>query len=482
MIKKFFSNKKLWIPVVVLLVLVGVFFIYRGINQSKTTASSLYKTAPLTRGSLTATVGATGTIRAKQTALVNWQTTGTVQSVLVNVGDVVAKSTRLAELSQTSLSQQIILAQSDLVTAKRNLDNLEKSSLTTSQAEQTLAVAQKALDDAKDKRESKKFTKADQSVIDTAYANYILSKQAVTDAEPDYLGTKYKAEDDPIRASAISVYSAAKQRMDTALANYNYAKSYPDVLEQAEIDANLALAQSKVNDAQREYDRLKNGADPEDVAAARAKVAATEATLKMAFLETPFAGTVTDVESKVGDQVTPALNGFRVDDLSHLYADIQVTEVDINRIQIGQDATLTFDAIPDKQYKSKVTDVGHVGTAVQGVVNFNVTVEILDADEAVKPGMTAAINIVVNKLDNVLLVQNRSVRLIDGKRNVYILKNNIPSPVVVTIGANSDTTSEVLSGDIKEGDLIILNPPTATVFGPGGGGGGGGGSSSGSTR
>jgi HlyD family secretion protein len=470
MIKKIFSNKKVWIPILVVLVLAGGFFIYRTISQNKSAANSQYQTSPLARGSLTATVGATGTVRAKQTALLNWQTSATVGTVLKKVGDVVAKGDRLAELSQTSLSQQIILAQADLVTAKRNLDNLEKSNLANSQAEQTLAQAQKALDDAKDKTESKKFTKADQSTIDTAYANYILTRQAVDDAEPDYLGTRYLAEDNPIRASAISKYSAAKQKMDTALANYNYAKSYPDVLDQAEVDANYALAEAKVKDAQREYDRLKNGPDPEDLDAARARVAAIEATLKMAYLEAPFGGTVTTANSKVGDQVTPTILGFRVDDLSHMYADIQVTEVDINRVVIGQDAILTFDAIPGKEYKAKVTDVGKVGATVTGVVNFNVTVEILDPDEAVKPGMTAAVNIVVNQLDNILVIQNRSVRLKDGKRIVYVLKNKVATPINVTIGASSDTTSELVSGDLKEGDLIILNPPTTTTFGPGGGG------------
>ena len=472
MIKKFFSTKKVWIPVLAVILLVGGFFIYRTITQNKAAANSLYQTAPLTRGSLTATVGATGTVRAKQTALVNWQTTGTVGTILKKLGDSVAANDRLAELSSSSLSQSIILAQSDLVTAKRNLETLEKSNLSSSQAEQTLALAQKALDDAKDKTESKKFTKADQSTIDSAYANYVLAKETLTDYEDDYFGTKYLAEDNPTRASAIAKYSAAKQKMETALANYNYAKSYPDVLDQAEIDANYALAQAKVNDAQREYDRQKSGADPQDIAAARARLAATEATLKMAYLEAPFAGTVTAANSKVGDQVSPATLGFRIDDLSHMYADIQVTEVDINRISIGQNATLTFDAIPNKDYKAKVTEVGEVGTTVSGVVNFNVTVEIVEPDEEVKPGMTAAVTIIVKQLDNILVIQNRSVRLKDSKRVVYILKENVPTAVNVTIGASSDTTSELVSGEVKEGDLIILNPPATTTFGPGGGGGG----------
>jgi HlyD family secretion protein len=467
MFKKIFGQKKVWIPLAVILVVAAVVVVLPKLTKGQSSANSQFQTTPLSRGSLTATVGATGTVRAKQTAVLNWQTSGTVDSILVKVGDNVAKDDKLATLAQTSLSQQIILAQADLVTAKRNLDNLEKSSLSTSQAEQALAVAQKSLDDAKDKKDSKKFTKADQSVIDAAYANYILAKEELENVQDDYDGTRWKAEDDPVRAAATAKYTAALKKRDTALANYNYAKSYPDELEQAEIDANLALAESKVKDAQREYDRLKAGADPEDIAAAKARVDAIEATLKSAYIEAPFAGTVTDVNAKVGDQVSMSTNGFRVDDLSHLYADIDITEVDINRVKIGQDATLTFDAIPEKTYKGIVTEVGSVGTSVQGVVNFTITVEITDADENVKPGMTSAVNIVVNQMDDILLVPNRAVRLKEGDRVVYVLKNGIPTPVKITIGASSDTSSEFLSGDIKEGDLIVLNPPTMNMFGPG---------------
>jgi len=113
-----------------------------------------------------------------------------------------------------------------------------------------------------------------------------------------------------------------------------------------------------------------------------------------------------------------------------------------------------------------------VGNVTQGAVNFTVTVEITVADEQVKPGMTAVVNIVVNALKDVLLVPNRAVRLVDGQRVVYVLRNGQPVEVKITLGASSDTVSEVVSGDLKEGDLIILNPST-TLISPGGGMGGG---------
>jgi len=120
---------------------------------------------------------------------------------------------------------------------------------------------------------------------------------------------------------------------------------------------------------------------------------------------------------------------------------------------------LTFDAIRGKEYHGQITGVDRVGTSDQGVVDFLVTVELTDADEAVKPGMTAAVNIVVNELQDVLLVPNRAVRFNDGKQIVYILKDGQLVPVEIELGASSDTMSEVLQSDLQAGDLIVLNPP-----------------------
>ena len=82
-----------------------------------------------------------------------------------------------------------------------------------------------------------------------------------------------------------------------------------------------------------------------------------------------------------------------------------------------------------------------------------------DADEDVKPGMTAAVNIVTNELDNVLLVPNRAVRIRDGKKVVYILRDEEVVPIEIELGASSETMSEVIDGDLQEGDEILLSPP-----------------------
>jgi multidrug efflux pump subunit AcrA (membrane-fusion protein) len=76
--------------------------------------------------------------------------------------------------------------------------------------------------------------------------------------------------------------------------------------------------------------------------------------------------------------------------------------------------------------------------------------------------MTASVNIVSQKFSNVLLVPNRAVRTANGKQVIYVLRNDLPVPVLITLGATSDTYSELASGDVKEGELIVLNPSSIT--------------------
>jgi multidrug efflux pump subunit AcrA (membrane-fusion protein) len=72
------------------------------------------------------------------------------------------------------------------------------------------------------------------------------------------------------------------------------------------------------------------------------------------------------------------------------------------------------------------------------------------------------VNIVSQKFSNVLLVPNRAVRTANGKQVIYVLRNDLPVPVSITLGATSDTYSELASGDVKEGELVVLNPSSIT--------------------
>ncbi|MEP6895279.1 MAG: hypothetical protein ABI986_06700, partial [Chloroflexota bacterium] len=97
-----------------------------------------------------------------------------------------------------------------------------------------------------------------------------------------------------------------------------------------------------------------------------------------------------------------------------------------------------------------------------------VTVELTYADDQVKPGMTSAVNVVVQEKKDVLLIPNRAVRLLDNERVVYMLVDGKPKSIKVQLGSSSGIDSVLVGGDLKEDDSIILNPP-AVNGGPFGG-------------
>jgi HlyD family secretion protein len=397
------------------------------VRQSRADTTSQLQTATVERGSLTATIGATGTVRAKQTALLVWQAAGTVDTVNVKVGDNIPADFVMAYLEKRSLPQSIIMAEADLASAQKALDDLMSSD--TAEAEAVIALR-----DA-------------QEVYDKA-ANWRLELNG-------------KIHMKKIIYKKIGPYTIPK------LKEY---RAYADKETIKKADEDLALAKAKLDDARREYDRLNNG-NMLDIAAAQARVDAAQATLDLARMIAPFAGTVTESYPLAGDQVAAGATAFRLDNLSSLLVDVKVSEVDINSIAIGQPVTLTFDAILGKEYHGEVLEVTQAGSADEGVVNFTVTVELTDADSFVKPGMTAAVNVVVQEMQDVLLVPNRAVRLVEGERVVYVLENEQPTKKEISLGSSSDTMSVITGGDLVEGDVIILNPPTE--FGPGGRGGGG---------
>ena len=423
--REFFRKNRIFLIILLIVGVVASALIY--VRGSSAETATQFQTATIERGNLTATIGATGTVRAKQTAVLIWQAAGTVESVEVNVGDVVSADDELASLLKTSLPQSVIMAEADLIDAQKTLDELLTSE--TSQAEAVIALRE-------------------------AQATY------------DRAANWRKELNGRIHIKQI-VYKKFRNRTIPILKEF---RGYADEETIAKADEDVALAKAKLDDAQRTLDNLTNGNSPE-IISAQARVDAAQATLNLARITAPFAGTVTESHSLSGDQVSAGATAFRLDNLSSLFVDVEVSEVDINSVSLDQTVSLSFDAILDKDYNGKVVQVAKAGNDVNGVVSFTVTVELTDADEQVKPGMTAAVNITVREMQDVLLVPNRAVRLVDGSRVVYLLVDNQPLKTEISLASSSDTMSVVAEGDVDEGDIVILNPPIE--FGPGGGPGGG---------
>jgi HlyD family secretion protein len=236
------------------------------------------------------------------------------------------------------------------------------------------------------------------------------------------------------------------------------------------LDANVAVAQTRLETAEKEYEKVKDGPDPDDIRLAEARIAAAQAAVDAAVITAPFDGVITSVEIIEGDLISPNTAAFRIDNLDRLLVDVGVSEVDINKIVPEQEVVLVFDAIQGKEYSGKVVDVSPVGVQQQGLVSFEVTAEVLDPDQDVKPGLTAAVQIVFRQVEDALLIPNRAVRWVQGEQVVYVAQdeNRITETnlerIPVSLGASSDQFSELLEGEVSLGDLIILNPPSISIF------------------
>jgi HlyD family secretion protein len=420
----------------------------------------------------------------------------------------VQKGEVLARLEQTSLPQSVILAQSDLVDAQEALDDLLNSRLAQANALIALEEAEQALEDLDNydvnySQAMKAVAEAQDSVdeaqrdvyisqstagqadIDAAYVQILLTLEALERAQKTFEPYENKPVDSLSRARYLSELSAAQGDYDEAVRNYNALTSTSDQSSQTLASAELAAAQAQLEenrrqlasleggpsagevalleaqlaDAQRAWERVKDGPDPDELAAAQAQVAAAQATINQAFIEAPFSGEITALETQPGDQVSSSTLAFRQDDLSRMLVDVQVSEIDITKVQNGQPVVVTFDALADQQYSGVVTEVSPVGEDQDGIAYFDVTVEVSEADESVLPGMTAIADIVVTQIAETLLVPNQAIRVEDNKQVVYVMRpGSGAQPVEIKLGASSDTYSQILEGEIQPGDMIVLSP------------------------
>jgi HlyD family secretion protein len=458
--KKLHIGKK-WIWLIVAgVVIIGVILgVVLSSGKTQKTALANLQTVTLEKGDLTAVIGATGTVRSNQSAILPWQTSGIISRVNVAVGDKVVKDKVLMELDSTTVPPDIIHGYVDLTNAKLALDSA-KSDTSTANAKLALANAQDAYDTALGNSWIIGRPVGSAHSIEATELSLEIARATLEKASKRVTKLSYLQDDDLAKLTAQQAEVNAAQNVRTLEVQLSYLKNVPDTNNTAILNGELEVAKAQLDAAQRAFNRVKDGPNVDDVAMAQANVDAAQAVVNKMKITAPFSGVVVDLKGLEGDLVSYGSNAVRIDDLSRLLVDVQVPEVDINSVKVGQDVKITFDAINDSEYSGKVSVVGKAGTISNGNVNFDVTIEILNPDGQVLPGMTAAISIVVNDLKQVLTVPNRAVRLLDSKHVVYILRNNFPTAIPVEIGASSDTVSEILSGDLKVGDLIILNPPT----------------------
>jgi HlyD family secretion protein len=311
------------------------------------------------------------------------------------------------------------------------------------------------------------------------------SAQEQAQAKLDQLNQPPHAEDVAAATAAVAAAQAGLASAQAKLDQLN-AGSLPDDIAQASANvaqAEQALAvkenpwrpqdieqqQQAVNQAAAQLALKKQPWTPADVAQAQAAVDVAAAqldqikySLAAATLVAPFGGIVSAVNANVGELASPA-SGIPVVSLvdpTRLRLDASVDETDVSHVQIGQDVTVAFDAIPGKTFPGKVLGISPNATVQSGVATYIVSISIENSPE-IKPGMTGNADIIYAHHDDVLLVPNRAVRTDGDNRVVAVLEGGQSVNRTVTVGVSDDRSTEIVAG-IQPGDQVVL-PSTSTV-------------------
>ncbi len=265
--------------------------------------------------------------------------------------------------------------------------------------------------------------------------------------------------------------SNAQATLDLATANAARSRSLyaQEYISKQELDQSVqalksARAQRALAQAQFEKDRINLG---------------------YSVIRSPVSGVVVAREVDVGQTVaasfqTPTL--FKIaQDLQKMQIDSSFAEADVGNVKEGQTVRFTVDAFPNRSFKGIVRQVRLNPTTQQNVVTYNVVVGVDNPEQILLPGMTAYVNIVVASRKNVLLVPNAALRFKpqdpaakddkrkgkDDKREaavgaVYVLENNQLKPVTLSIGITDNRSTEVLSGDLKAGNTVVVEDTQLT--------------------
>lgn len=204
-----------------------------------------------------------------------------------------------------------------------------------------------------------------------------------------------------------------------------------------------------------------------DIAQANATLQNNLANLRYCRIVSPVDGVVISKNVEVGQTVassfqTPTL--FEVaQDLTKMRIEASVSEADIGKVKEGQEVDYTLDGYPDRVFKGVVSQVRLASATTNNVVTYTVVVDVNNQDGILIPGMTANIEIVTTKRENILVVPHSALRFVPKNhiekydtQGIWVMRNGKPKRISIETGISDDFNTEVKSSDVKEGDIIII--------------------------
>lgn len=403
------ATSRRWLWISVLIVALGTAGASTGYILRRPASANGPVTSVVARRDLSATVVATGTIRAMVGAevKVGSRIPGRVEELAVQVGDRVKAGQVIARLEQDDLRAAVEKARADLAAAEARLATVRNGART-----QELQTAEAALRQAE--------------------ANRLLAQVNL-----DRYRSLY--QDGGI---ALQVVDTAARDFDVALAQVRAAREQLSLTREKYTAEDLRYAEAQVEQA-------------------RAALRIAQANLGYATITAPMSGVVASVSTQQGETVisgsaaAQAPTFVTIIDLSRLQVDAYVDETDIGKVRVGQDATFSVDAFPDREFVGKVTAIYPKALIQQNVVTYDVVIAIENREGLLRPDITANTTITVAKREKVLAVPNQAVRREDGERVVFVQEGDRPVRRPVKTGWKDKSFTEILGG-LKEGDRVVV--------------------------
>jgi len=352
------------------------------------------------------TVSVTGVVVPARWASLSVNGSGVVEELAVAEGVEVEEGEILLQLSgKEQLEAAITAANLELIGAEQNLQDVyDNSELMTSEAQFTMADAVDNLDDTEYHWQvQQEGYRADGEIIARAEANLVLAQNQVDRASSAYNRYSGRPNDDPSKALARANLADARLQRDSIQRNLNWYLGHPTEIEQAVLDAELALSEARLLVAEQEYQLVEAGPNPElmDLAQARldnarASLAAAEQMLADSALRAPYSGTITTIYIRENEFVGPGSPVMLIADLDSLQIETtDLSEIDVPLVKVDSPVTVTFDALPELVLDGTVSSIAQKASEGAGV-NYTVIVQLESMPEEIRWGMTAFVDIDVD--------------------------------------------------------------------------------------
>ena len=346
--------------------------------------------------------------------------------------------------------------------------------------------------------------------IDKLFADFnskVKAGQVVAQLNQD----KFRAAVDQAKANLIAAQSnLAKAKVSVEDASRTLART-------RELRKRELTAQSDLDAAQTAYDAAVAQLEVNKAQVAQAQAAVNQVTVDLnnTVIRSPVDGIVISRNVDVGQTVAASLQAptlFTIaNDLAKMEVHSNVDEADVGNVWEGQDVTFTVDAFPARRFRGKVYQVRNAPVNVQNVVTYNAVARIDNKELLLKPGMTASVQFLVSRQENVLAIPNMAMRfrppdekdeaqdLLRQERSrrakpvgtrrtsrsggigsgggargnrratIYVLRENTAQPVEVQLGITDGSRTEIRGDELKENDPVIIGLSSASANAPGSG-------------